>query len=134
MQISYQDTKQISQDQLKRLFCSVDWSSGDHPDKLAQAIAHYGSVFTAWDEERLVGLVSALDDGIMTAYVHYLLVDPEYQGKGIGRRLIERIKAKYEGYLKLVLISVPEQTGFYERSGFQPKTGMLPMAITAMRD
>lgn len=25
-----------------------------------------------------------MDDGVMTAYVHYLLLDPEYQGQHIG--------------------------------------------------
>lgn len=36
------------------------------------------------DENRLAGLVAVMDDGTMTAYVHYLLVYPRYQGYGVG--------------------------------------------------
>ena len=34
--------------------------------------------------EQTGGLVAAMDDGTMTAYVHYLLVHPRYQGCGVG--------------------------------------------------
>jgi len=37
-------------------------------------------VISAWDGDKLVGLVRALDDGETVAFLHYLLVDPAYQG------------------------------------------------------
>jgi len=40
---------------------------------------NFETVCSAWDGDKLVGLISAMDDGVMTAYVHYLLVDPAYQ-------------------------------------------------------
>ena len=36
------------------------------------------TVFSAWDGDRLVGLVRVIDDTEMVAYMHYVLVDPEY--------------------------------------------------------
>ena len=81
--------------ELEELFLSVEWSSGHYPDKLETAMRNYQTVFTAWDGDKLVGLISAMDDGIMTAYIHYLLVRPEYQGNGIGLKLIEKTKEKY---------------------------------------
>ncbi len=48
---------------------------------------NYSTVYSAWDGEKLVGLISVMDDGIMTAYIHYLLVDPDYQYNGIGKRI-----------------------------------------------
>ncbi|MEI3567971.1 MAG: GNAT family N-acetyltransferase [Akkermansia muciniphila] len=51
---------------------------------MAKALRRYGAVFSAWDGSRLAGLVAAMDDGTMTAYVHYLLVHPRYQGCGVG--------------------------------------------------
>lgn len=51
-----------------------------------------GTVYTAWDDERPVGLIGAMDDGIITAYVHYLPVRPEYQGQGIGKQLVNMVK------------------------------------------
>ena len=78
--IIYKDIHDFKRDDLERLFLSVEWSSGHYPDKLVIAMQNYETVFSAWDEDRLVGMICAMDDGIMTAYVHYLLVDPEYQG------------------------------------------------------
>lgn len=54
-------------------------------------------------EKSSSGLINALDDGELTAYVHYLLVNPEYQKDGIGTRLVEMIKQKYKDYLCIVL-------------------------------
>ena len=38
-------------------------------------------------------------DSELLAYVHYVLVDPAYQGCGIASQLVERIKEKYKDYL-----------------------------------
>ena len=78
MVLSYSDTKEFSPAALEELFLSVQWESGRHPERLARALLHYGAVFSAWDGGRLAGLIAAMDDGTMTAYVHYLLVHPLY--------------------------------------------------------
>jgi hypothetical protein len=78
MSIVYRETRDFSRDELERLFRSVEWSSGHFPDKLAAAMKNFATVFSAWDGEKLAGMVCAMDDGVMNAYVHYLLVDPEY--------------------------------------------------------
>jgi len=119
MGISYKETHIFQSKELQGLFCSVKWESGQHPEKLVIAMQHSDSVFSAWDGEKLVGLVNALDDGIMTAYVHFLLVDPEYQGQGIGRALLHLVTDKYKDYLRIVLVSDEKETGFYENSGFE---------------
>ena len=41
------------------------------------------TVVTAWDGDRLAGLVRVLDDSEMVAYMHYVLVHPAYQGRGL---------------------------------------------------
>ena len=69
---------------------------------------------------RLAGLVAAMDDGTMTAYVHYLLVHLRYQGCGIGSWLPGMCKRRYAGYLRIVLTSCREKVPFYERNGFLP--------------
>ena len=83
--------QQLSGKELEELFLSVEWSSGHYPDKLEIAMKNYPTVYTAWDGDKLVGLLSAMDDGVMTAYIHYLLVRPDYQGKGVGEQLLESL-------------------------------------------
>ncbi len=134
MDITYKNVKDIDKDELEELFLSLNWSSGKYPDKLAEALKNYGSVYTAWDGGRLIGLIGTMDDGVMTAYVHYLLVNPEYQGKGIGRKLVEMTKEYYADYLKIVLVAYTNAIDFYVSCGFDASHDGLPMYITSMDD
>jgi len=129
MNITYSTTQSFSPEQLQTLFLSVGWSSGKYPDKLTQAMKNSGAVFTAWDGDELVGLINVLDDKVMTAYVHFLLIAPAYQGKGIGKELIGMVKEKYKDYLRLFLISDEKETGFYENNGFEIGKRCVPMFI-----
>ena len=132
MDIGYRDTKDLNENDLKDLFLSINWSSGHYPEKLALAMKNSGSVFTAWDGDRLIGLINALDDGIMTAYVHYLLVDPDYQGKGVGKELVRLISEKYKDYLRIVLIAYDKEIEFYKHCGFEVGEEKTPMFITSL--
>ena len=130
--IQYKTTKDFSEKELRDLFLSVDWSSGNYPDKLVIAMKNSSSVFTAWDEDKLVGLVNVLDDGIMTAYVHFLLIMPEYQHIGIGKKLVQMLSDHYKDYLRVVLIAYDKEIGFYKHCGFEVGEGKKPLFITTL--
>ena len=84
--ITYTTERMFTQGQVEELFLSIHWVSGKYPEQLYQALLHSSYVLTAWDGDRLVGLVRGLDDGGMTAFLHYLLVSPDYQHQGIASR------------------------------------------------
>ena len=128
----YKDTHDFTSEELERLFLSVGWSSGHFPDKLAIAMHGFDTVFSAWDGGKLIGMICAMDDGIMNAYVHYLLVDPEYQGQAIGRTLIDKMKRKYAHYLRIAVIAYDEEMSFYENCGFVKSKDASPMFITSL--
>lgn len=111
---------------------SVEWSSGHFPDKLVKAMRNYGSVFSAWDSDKLIGLISTMDDGVMTAYIHYLLVHPKYQGKGIGKELVKMATNYYKDYLRIVLIAYDIEIEFYRHCGFKTAKDKTPMFITSL--
>ena len=130
--IQYKTTKEFSEHELKDLFLSVNWSSGNYPDKLVIAMKNSSSVFTAWDKDKLIGLANVLDDGVMTAYVHYLLIMPEYQHIGIGKKFIKMISENYKNYLRIVLIAYDKEVGFYKHCGFEVGEEKMPMFITKL--
>jgi len=132
MKIIYKDTHKFSKEQLQDLFLSVEWSSGHYPEKLVIAMQNFETVYTAWDGEKLIGLICAMDDGIMTAYVHYLLVNPEYHHQGIGKKLVEMMKEKYKNYLRTVIVAYNDEVGFYESCGFKRAEDSSPMFITEL--
>jgi len=72
---------------------------------------------------------NALDDSVMTAYVHFLLVNPIYQGKGVGKELLRMVKDKYRDYLRIVLVADGNETGFYQSNGFDIAKGTVAMFI-----
>ncbi|MBR5687128.1 MAG: GNAT family N-acetyltransferase [Prevotella sp.] len=132
MVIDYKDIHDFDQKELQDLFLSVEWSSGHFPEKLVVAMKNFETVYTAWDGDKLVGLICAMDDGVMTAYVHYLLVRPEYHHQGIGKRLVELIKERYADYLRIVVVAYNEELDFYQSSGFKKADDASAMFITSL--
>ena len=132
--IEYRDEKQLPPQALEKLFLSIGWESGKEPVLLAEALLHYGTVLTAWEEGELVGLIAAMDDGVLTAYVHYLLVRADRQNAGIGGALLERLKVRYASFHKIALIGEHPAKAFYERHGFCEETHASPMYFFPSRD
>jgi Predicted acetyltransferase len=131
-EIVYKSEKNLDPAKLGNLFLSVEWSSGNYPEKLAIAMKNSGSVFTAWNGNELVGLINALDDGVMTAYIHYMLVNPDYQKRGIGKELVRLVTEKYGEYLRIVLIAYDKEVDFYAKIGFVAANDKTPMFITSL--
>ena len=132
MPIEYRNIKDFNENDLKDLFLSVNWSSGHYPDKLVIAMKNCGAVFTAWDGGKLIGLINVLDDKVMTAYVHYLLINPAYQGQGIGKELVRLVSERYKDYLRIVLIAYDKEIEFYKNCGFERGEDITPMFITSL--
>ncbi|CAL8467883.1 g7421 [Coccomyxa elongata] len=75
----------------------------------------------ATTNEQLIGLIRCTSDQVFNATIWDVLVDPEYQGKGIGRFLvIKTVEAlKREQIGNICLFADAEAVGFYEQLGFK---------------
>ncbi len=130
MVITYLYDKDVKSNSIRELFLSVNWLLGDKPEKLQQAFSHSDKVITAWDGEKLVGLINSIDDGSLTAYIPYLLVNPDYQKQGIGKTLVRMIISEYESYERIVLLTEKDTVDFYEKCGFIESRSIHSMIIT----
>lgn len=74
---------------------------------------------TAWHNTRLVGLGNALSDGFLVVYYPHFLVHPDYQGKGIGKRILEKLQEKYGEFHQQILVADGQSIDFYEKCGFE---------------
>ena len=119
MEITYSESREIGLDEIRSLFETVDWQVRRYPEKIVSAIPHYARIYTAWDGEKLIGLICSLDDGAITAYIHYLLVHPDYRGRGVGKTLLRKMLAAYEGFLRVELVADPAAVGYYASEGFK---------------
>ena len=133
--IKYTEEKTFTQDQVQELFKSVGWILAEYPQRLHKALMNSRTVLTAWDGERLVGLARVLDDSELVAFVHYVLVHPDYQGQKIAGNMVEYIRDKYKNYLYIE--GMPEDSknvAFYERHGFHVMEGGTPIQICNFSD
>lgn len=127
-EIHYSMERSFSVRDIENLYKSVGWLSARYGERLVQAFQKAGTVISAWEGKRLVGLIEVLDDGELTAYIHYLLVRPEYQRQGIGEGLLELIKERYKNYLYLIVISEEKKNvRFYEKCGFTSVNQATPL-------
>lgn|SRR5574344_210756 len=128
--IKYTYEKKYTAENLEKLFRSVNWLSADYPERLKKAIDHSETVITAWDDKELVGLANVLDDSELTAYVHYLCVNPLYHGKGIGKKLLSEIKEKYKDFLYIIVVAENEDLiKYYKANDFELIDGRYVFAI-----
>lgn len=130
MTIEYSTSRTFTAAQVEDLFLSISWHSGKFPNRLFKSLQASSLVITAWEGNQLVGLVRALDDGCMTAFMHYLLVRPSHQGKGIASHLVQMVKEHYSYYLYINIM--PEESKnatFYQKHGFELMTDGVAMQI-----
>lgn len=105
-------------------FAAVLASSGirrptDDLPRLRQMLDNANLVVTAWDDETLVGVARALTDFAYCCYLSDLAVAAPYQKQGVGRALLERIRAELHDGVSLILLSAPGAMTYYPTVGFE---------------
>lgn len=132
--LRYTEEKIFTQEQVQQLFLSVNWISGNYPERLYKALMNSSTVLTVWDDDMLVGLTRVLDDTEMLAQIHYVLVHPDYQGQGIAGKMIEHIKEKYKDFLYIEVMPEDKNNApFYEKHGFSVMENGAAMQICNIR-
>ena len=86
------DKSKVDFAQLQNLFGrTAFWARSRNIEALQIAIANSNPVVTVWDKERLIGFARANSDGIYRAAIWDVVVDPDYQGAGLGRKLVQTV-------------------------------------------
>ena len=134
MAIQYKDTRELSIKSILPLYEANKWSAAEKPAQLLSALKESHSLVSAWDGEKLVGLGNAISDGHLVVYYSHLLVHPEYQGQGIGTRLMELLMARYTGFHQHILVADGRAVEFYKKRGFVRAGKTEPMWIYAGQD
>ncbi|MFF1572660.1 GNAT family N-acetyltransferase [Leifsonia sp. NPDC058292] len=120
-EISLQSPQSLGHDEVIALYESVGWSAyTKDADQLLRALAGSTALATARDGGRLVGLARVVTDGASILYLQDVLVAPDAQRTGLGRRLVTALLDEYPGVRQKVLLTddEPGQKAFYESLGF----------------
>lgn len=119
-----------AKNQFWNLFQTTGWNENYQlsPDDLVQALHSSWYILSACDGEQLVGFGRLVSDGILHAMIFELIVLPEYQGQGIGGKILEKLvkKCKETGVRDIQLFCARGKREFYEKRGFVARPGDAP--------
>ena len=94
------------------------------PEVHRRAFAASQATVFAWSDGQLVGFGRAISDGAYQSAIYDVAVRPEYQGQGIGKRILFHILALLPKG-NVILYASPGKEAFYATLGFRRmKTGM----------
>jgi GNAT superfamily N-acetyltransferase len=104
------------------LFQTTGWNEKYRlsPDDLMQALRSSWYVISAYDGERLIGFGRLVSDGVLHAMIYELIVLPDYQGQGIGGKILEKLveRCRMLGVRDIQLFCARGKRDFYEKRGF----------------
>ncbi|KLT68313.1 GNAT family N-acetyltransferase [Flavobacterium sp. ABG] len=129
MSIEILATKEIRIEDILPLYEANEWSSASKPNELYNGLLNSETLITAWEGKKLVGLGNAISDGHLTVYYPHLLILPEYQGKGIGKMILDKLQEKYRHFHMQMLTADGRSVDFYKKNGFERAGKTEPMWI-----
>ncbi|MBS4200786.1 GNAT family N-acetyltransferase [Bacillus sp. FJAT-49732] len=115
----------ISSDMLNGFF--VDWPNPPNPQTHLKLLRNSSNVVIAIDEtdNQVVGFITAISDGVLSAYIPLLEVLPEYKNKGIGKELVSRMLNELNHIYMIDLCCDDDLVPYYENFGMFRTNGMI---------
>ncbi|MBE2270609.1 MAG: GNAT family N-acetyltransferase [Anaerolinea sp.] len=101
------------------------WGKPPTPETHLNLLHGSSHVVLALDGDQVVGFITAISDGVLSAYIPLLEVLPAYRGQGIGRELVARMLDQLKHLYMIDLICDPDLQPFYERLGMRRYSGMI---------
>ncbi|WP_039044679.1 GNAT family N-acetyltransferase [Plesiomonas shigelloides] len=90
---------------------SSEWLKTAYSNSMFKCIALY--------EDKVIAAGRAVADGVDCSYLCDIVVHPAYQGKGLGKEIIQKLVSLSKGHRKIILYAVPGRESFYEKFGFR---------------
>ncbi|RSK26315.1 GNAT family N-acetyltransferase [Bacillus sp. HMF5848] len=105
----------------------VGWPDPPSSETHLHLLKNSWKVIVAIDETngKVVGFISAISDGVLTAYIPLLEVLPTYKNKGIGTELVRRMLAELSDIYMIDLCCDDDLIGFYKNFGMHKSNGMI---------
>ena len=117
------DIENITEDQLNGFF--VGWPNPPSNKIFLKLLKNSYRVVLALSEGKVVGFITSVSDGLLSAYIPFLEVLPEYQSRGIGRELISRMKKELKHLYMIDLLCDEKLVSYYETLGMRRAMGAM---------
>jgi ribosomal protein S18 acetylase RimI-like enzyme len=100
------------------------WPNPPSPSTHLEILKGSDHVVLAMDGDEVVGFITAISDGVLSAFITLLEVLPEYQNRGIGQSLMNQIMTEIGDIYMVDLVCDANLSRFYAELGFATTTGM----------
>ncbi len=97
----------------------VGWPNPPAPETFLRLLRGSYRVVLAMHDGQVIGFVQAISDGVLTAYIPLLEVLPEWQGRGVGRALMTRMRDELRHLYAVDLGCDDDLIPFYEALGMR---------------
>jgi len=125
MNYVYKETKNISKDDLYKLYNDNKWALYTRDlNSLKRAIENSLYVKSIWCMDELIGLIRVVGDGESILYIQDILILKKFHRQGLGSKLMKDVLEKYKHVRQKTLLTgtSKKETTFYRSLGFmEPK-------------
>lgn len=114
----------VDWDELSRLYIAAGMGN-KAPGDIQTAFINSMFKCFIYDSGKMIGVGRALADGFDASYICDIAVHPEYQGRGIGKKIVLKLVEFSKNHRKTILYAAPGKELFYLKLGFKRmKTAM----------
>lgn len=101
------------------LFEHAPWARGRSVEGILAMLSNTDYHFSAWDGKRLIGFARVLTDRIYRATLWDVVVHPDYQKRGVGEELMNRVLSHpVLSRVEKFWLNTRDKFGYYEKFGF----------------
>jgi len=116
--VRYEISCPVEPKQIANLRNSVGWNGLIDLHKKSLKNSYF--YICCFDDNELIGFLDVVSNGITDSYIQDVMVNPDYQGQGIGTRLMEMAiqKLKDDKVYAISVLFDEKLTEFYKKFGF----------------
>lgn len=92
-----------------------------HFDELYHAVRNSDYIVTAWEEDKIIGIIRSAGDHIFSQYITNFLIDEEYSSKGIGSKMLDAYLEEAEEVMDVYIITGRKITKSFTLNWFNYK-------------
>jgi ribosomal protein S18 acetylase RimI-like enzyme len=101
------------------------WPNPPSTEKHLELLQNSYKVVLAMDVGKVAGFITAISDGVLSAYIPLLEVLPDYKSNGIGKELVNRMLIELSNIYMIDIMCDPDLQAYYEKFGMVKANGMV---------
>ena len=100
------------------------WPAHPDPETHLRLLQGSNHIVLAKEGDQVIGFITAITDGVLSAYIPFLEVLPDHRHHGVGKELVRLMLMKLDDYYMVDLTCDPSLRSFYVEQGMSALTAM----------